>query len=170
MLLKPSPHMPIPLLSITHGPLDLGEVVRLAEDAAGAGRHGAVSVFVGNVRGENRGRRVLALHYEAYEPLAVTAFGLIADEARQAWPEVALAVRHRIGAVPIGEASIVIAAASPHRAEAFQACRYVIERVKQIAPIWKRETFEGGEDWIEGAIADPSDAAARQAAYERACG
>jgi molybdopterin synthase catalytic subunit len=170
MLLKPAPNMPIPLLSITPEPLDLREVVRLAEDAAGAGRHGAVSVFVGNVRGENRGRRVIALHYEAYEPLAVRAFGIIADEARQAWPDVALAVRHRIGAVPIGEASIVIAAASPHRAEAFQACRYVIERVKQIAPIWKRETFEGGEDWIEGATADPSDAAARQAAYERACG
>ncbi len=64
----------------------------------------------------------------------------------------------------------MIAAASPHRAEAFQACRYVIERVKQIAPIWKREVFEGGEEWIEGATADPSDAAARKAAYERACG
>ena len=75
------------------------------------------------------------------------------------------------GSVILGlQASIVIAAASPHRAGAFQACRYVIERVKQIAPIWKRETFEGGEDWIEGATADPSDTAARQAAYERACG
>jgi molybdopterin synthase catalytic subunit len=164
------PKMPIPLLSITPGPLDVLEVARLAENAAGAGRHGAVAVFVGNVRGENRGRRVLELHYEAYEPLAVRTFGLIADEARQAWPDVALAVRHRVGTVPVGEASIVIAAASPHRAEAFQACRYVIERVKQIAPVWKRETFDGGEEWIEGATADPSDAAARQAAYERACG
>jgi len=162
--------MPIPLLSITPEPLDVHEVVRLAEDAAGAGRHGAIAIFVGNVRGENRGRRVLELHYEAYEPLAVKAFGLIAEEARQAWPEVALAVRHRVGTVSVGEASIVIAAASPHRAEAFQACRYVIERVKQIAPVWKRETFDGGEEWIEGATADPSDAAARQAAYERACG
>ena len=64
----------------------------------------------------------------------------------------------------------MIAAVSPHRAEAFRACRYAIERVKQIAPIWKRERFEGGEEWIEGSAADPSDAAARQAAYERACG
>jgi len=162
--------MPIPLLSVTPEPLDIQAVVRRAEDESGAGRHGAVAVFIGSVRGENRGNRVMELYYEAYEPLAVHAFGLIAGEARQAWPGVTLAVRHRVGVVAIGEASVVIAAASPHRAEAFQACRYVIERVKQIAPIWKRERFEGGEEWIEGAVADPSDAAARQAAYERACG
>jgi molybdopterin synthase catalytic subunit len=164
------PEMPIPLLSITTDPLDIQAVVRRAEEAAGAGRHGAVVVFVGNVRGENLGRRVINLHYEAYEPLAINAFGIIAAEAADVWPGVSVAVRHRVGRVAIGEASIVIAAASLHRAEAFQACRYVIERVKQIVPIWKREVFEGGEAWIEGASADPSDAAARRAAYERACG
>ena len=162
--------MPIPLLSITADALDVQAVVRRAEDEAGPGRHGAVSVFIGNVRGENLGRRVLALQYEAYEDLAIHAFGLIAAEAGEAWPGVAIAIRHRVGRVAIGDASIVIAAASPHRAEAFRACRYVIERIKQIAPIWKRETFDGGEAWIEGATADPSDAAARQAAFERACG
>jgi molybdopterin synthase catalytic subunit len=162
--------MPIPLLSITPEPLDVQAVVRRAEEEAGSGRHGAVAVFIGVVRGENRGRRVIELDYEAYEPLAVNAFGCIAAEVREAWPGVALAVRHRVGRVAIGEASIVIAAASSHRAEAFQACRYIIERVKQIAPIWKRERFDGGEEWIEGAVADPSDAAARRAAYERACG
>jgi len=162
--------MPIPLLSITVDPLDVQAVVRRAEDEAGAGRHGAVAVFVGNVRGENLGRRVAELHYEAYEPLAVNVFGIISAEVAEAWPGVIVAVRHRIGRVAVGDASIVIAAASPHRAEAFQACRYVIERIKQIAPIWKREMFDGGEAWIEGATADPSDAAARRAAYERACG
>ena len=164
------PETPIPLLSLTSGALDVQAVVRRAEDEAGAGRHGAVAVFIGNVRGENLGRRVVELHYEAYEPLAVNAFGIIAAEAGEAWPGVTIAIRHRVGRVAIGDASIVIAAASPHRAEAFQACRYVIERVKQIAPVWKREIFEGGEAWIEGATADPSDAAARKAAYERACG
>jgi molybdopterin synthase catalytic subunit len=164
------PAMPIPLLSLTGEPLDVEAVVRRAEEEAGAGRHGAVAVFIGNVRGENLGRRVLGLHYEAYEPLALNAFGIIAAEAGGWWPGVRLAIRHRVGPVGVGEASIVIAAASAHRAEAFQACRYTIERVKQIAPIWKRETFDGGEEWIEGAAADPSDAAARQAAYERACG
>jgi molybdopterin synthase catalytic subunit len=162
--------MPIPLLSVTADPLDAGAVVRRAEDEAGAGRYGAVAVFIGNVRGEHLGRRVLELEYEAYEPLAVNALGIIAAEAREAWPGASLAVRHRVGRVAIGEASIVIAAASAHRAEAFRACRYAIERVKQIAPIWKRERFDDGAEWVEGATADPSDAAARQAAYERACG
>lgn len=162
--------MPIPLLSITTDVLDVQALVRRAEDEAGAGRHGAVAVFIGNVRGENLGRQVVELHYEAYEPLALNAFGIIAAEADEAWPGVRIAIRHRVGRVAVGDASIVIAAASPHRAEAFRACRYVIERVKQIAPLWKREVFEGGEAWIEGAIADPFDAAARNAAYERACG
>jgi molybdopterin synthase catalytic subunit len=162
--------MPIPLLSITADALEVQAIVRRAEDEAGEGRHGAVAVFIGNVRGENLGRRVVELHYEAYVPLALATFGTIAAEVGESWPGVRIAIRHRVGRIAVGDASIVIAAASPHRAEAFQACRYVIERVKQIAPIWKREIFDGGEAWIEGATADPSDAAARKAAYERACG
>lgn len=162
--------MPIPLLSITAEPLDVQAVVRRAEEEADAARRGAVAVFIGIVRGENAGRRVVDLQYEAYEPLALKTFGMVADEVREAWPGVVVAARHRVGSIRVGEASIVIAAASAHRAEAFRACRYVIERVKQIAPIWKRERFDGGEEWIEGATADPSDEAARKAAYERACG
>ena len=162
--------MPIPLLSLTVDPLDVQAVIRRAEQEAGEGRHGAVGVFVGNVRGENLGRRVVELYYEAYEPLALNVFGTIAEEAARAWPGVALAIRHRVGRLAVGDASIVIAAASPHRADAFRVCRYAIERVKQIAPIWKREVFDGGEEWIEGATADPSNAEARNAAYGRACG
>ena len=158
------------LLSITADPIDMASVVRLAEAGKPTGRFGAVMSFLGTVRGENLGRRVVELEYEAYEPLAIKAFEIISGEVAQHWPTTRLAVQHRIGRVPIGEASIVIAAAAPHRAEAFQACRYVIERVKQIAPIWKREVFEGGEAWVEGATADPTDAAAREAAYGRACG
>jgi molybdopterin synthase catalytic subunit len=80
-----------------------------------------------------------------------------------------LAIHHRLGRLEVGEASVAIAAASPHRAEAFAACRYAIERVKQIAPIWKHEFFDGGDVWIEGATADPDDEAARLDAYRRAC-
>ena len=80
-----------------------------------------------------------------------------------------LAVHHRTGRLELGEASIVIAAASAHRGEAFAACRYTIERVKQIVPIWKHEFFEGGEVWIEGATANPEDEAARLEAVRRAC-
>ncbi len=161
--------MPEALLSVTSEPLDLAAMVRLVDGGGPSGRHGSVVTFVGLVRGENLGRRVTELHYEAYEPLAVKAFGIIAAESADAWPGVRLAIRHRVGRLAVGESSIAIAAASPHRAEAFQACRYAIERVKQIAPIWKREVFEGGEAWIEGATADPSDAAAREAACRRAC-
>ena len=85
------------------------------------------------------------------------------------WPGVRLALHHRIGRLEIGEASVAIAAASPHRADAFAACRYAIERVKQIAPIWKREFFEGGDVWIEGATADPDDERARAEAERVAC-
>jgi molybdopterin synthase catalytic subunit len=130
---------------------------------------GAVTAFLGLVRQQNAGRQVLWLDYEAYAPLAVRSFALIGGEADARWPSVRLAIHHRTGRLEIGDASVLIAAASPHRADAFAACRYAIERIKQIAPIWKHEHFEGGAVWIEGATADPDDAAARQTAFERAC-
>jgi molybdopterin synthase catalytic subunit len=130
---------------------------------------GAVATFVGVVRELNLGRRVVRLEYEAYAPLAVRVFERIAVEAAGRWPGAALAVHHRVGTLGIGEASVVIAAASAHRGEAFAACRYAIERVKQIAPIWKREHFEGGDVWVEGATADPDDAVAKETAFRRAC-
>jgi molybdopterin synthase catalytic subunit len=130
---------------------------------------GAVATFVGLVRDHNAGRKVLWLDYEAFAPLAVKTFEQIAVEAAETWPGARIAIHHRTGRVAIGEASVAIAAASPHRADAFAACRYAIERVKQIAPIWKHEHFEGGEVWIEGATADPADEGARRAALERAC-
>ena len=130
---------------------------------------GALTTFVGLVRDHNAGRRVLWLDYEAYAPLAVSTFARIGAESAARWPAVQLAIHHRIGRIEIGEASVVIAAASAHRDEAFRACRYAIERVKQIAPVWKHEHFEGGDVWVEGATADPDDDAAREAAFVRAC-
>jgi molybdopterin synthase catalytic subunit len=153
------------LASIGTAPLDLDEVVRQVS----AAEHGAVVTFIGTVRGENAGRRVLRLEYEAYDALALKAFQSILEEARQFWPAARVAFRHRTGRVELGEPSVVIAAASPHRAEAFAACRYVIERIKQVAPVWKREFFEGGDSWVEGATARPDDEDARQEAYRRAC-
>ena len=150
---------------VTADRLDANEVAALV-----AGPDcGAVATFVGLVRDHNAGRRVLWLDYEAYEPLAVKAFGQIGIEAADRWPSVRLAIHHRTGRVAIGEASVAIAAASPHRADAFAASRFAIERIKQIVPIWKHEHFEGGEVWIEGATADPGDEAARKTAFERAC-
>jgi molybdopterin synthase catalytic subunit len=130
---------------------------------------GAIASFVGLVREHNQGRRVSFLVYEAYEPLAVRALNRIVEEAGEAWPSVRVGVHHRIGRLELGEASIIIAAVAPHRADAFAACRYTIERVKQIVPIWKHEHFEGGDVWLEGATADPDDLAAKQAAHRIAC-
>ena len=132
-------------------------------------RDGALATFIGLVREHNAGRRVRWLDYEAYAPLAVKAFERIGAEAAARWPDARIAIHHRTGRLAIGEASVAIAAASPHRADAFAACRYAIERVKQIAPIWKREFFEGGDVWIEGATADPDDLGARAEAERVAC-
>ena len=151
--------------AITPDPLDPAAVEAVIADP----RHGAVATFVGRVRAENQGRSVQWLEYEAYAPLAVSVFEQIAREAAEQWPGATLAIAHRIGRLAIGDASVVVAAGSPHRREAFAACRYGIERVKQIAPVWKHEHFEGGDVWIEGATADPADAAAREIAVARAC-
>lgn len=137
--------------------------------ALDAGRLGGVVTFAGLVRDHHQGRRVLRLEYEAYAPLAVACFERIAAEAVEWWPDARLAIHHRTGTLGIGDLSILIAASSPHRAEAFAAGRYAIERVKQIAPIWKREHFEDGEVWVEGASAHPDDEGPRLAARRLAC-
>jgi len=155
------------LVAVSAKRLDSGALT--AELMAGAPGDGAVATFTGLVRNHNQGRKVRFLEYEAYEPLAVRALRRIVDEARASWPEVRLGLHHRIGRLEIGEASIIIVVVSPHRADAFAACRYAIERVKQIVPIWKREHFEGGEIWLEGATADPDDEEARQTAQRIAC-
>ena len=154
-----------PATAITTAALDVGALVG-AVDATGTG---AVTAFVGLVRGHNLGRRVLHLEYEAYEPLARRGLELIVEEAREHWPAVRVLIHHRIGRMEIGEASVVIVAASPHRADAFAASRYAIERIKQIVPIWKHEYFEGGDVWVEGATADPDNAEAREKAMKIAC-
>jgi len=160
----------VPLLSIGVAPLSLETLVTLVADRGhDTGSDGAVATFLGLVRNHNAGRRVQYLEYEAFEPLALRAFERISEEVASHWPGVRLALHHRIGRIEIGDASVGIAAASPHRADAFSACRYAIERVKQIAPIWKREFFEGGDVWIEGATADPDDARARAEAERVAC-
>jgi len=160
--------MPVPLLAVGPEPLVLEALVAALTGHAD-GRDGAVVTFLGLVRNHNLGRRVQYLEYEAYAPLALTTFARIVDEARGRWPGVRVGLHHRTGRLDVGEASVAIVAASPHRGDAYAACRYAIERVKQIAPIWKREYFDGGDVWIEGATADPDDARAREEAERVAC-
>ena len=157
----------MPAVAITSQPLDLQALIEEISRTSTA--DGAVASFVGLVRETNQGRRVSYLEYEAYEPLAVRALQLIITEAGETWADTRIGVHHRTGRLELGEASIIIVAASPHRAHAFAACRYTIERVKQIVPIWKHEHFEGGDVWLEGATADPADEAARETARRIAC-
>jgi molybdopterin synthase catalytic subunit len=158
-----------PLLAIGDAPLGLDQIAAALASGEGGGADGAVVTFLGLVRNHNLGRRVRYLEYEAYEPLALNAFERIAREIGERWPSVRLALHHRIGKLEVGEASVAIATRSPHRGDAYAACRYAIERVKQIAPVWKREFFEGGDVWIEGATADPDNQQARADAERIAC-
>ena len=126
------------------------DVAALAADARGDG-DGAVGLFVGTVRNVNAGRRVLFLEYEAYAPMAEREMERIAAEAGARFAVTQVAIVHRVGRLDIGEASVAIAVAAPHRAAAMDACRFVIDTLKRSVPIWKREHFEGGKVWIEGA-------------------
>lgn len=162
--------------AITSAPLATEALMTLVSEAHAAQAvtldaegPGAVAVFVGLVRNRHAGRRVDHLEYEAYEPLALRSFERIAGEVAERVPDAVLAIHHRVGRLGIGEASVLIAAASAHRAEAFVVCRYAIERIKQIAPVWKHEVFEGGASWVEGATTQPDEDGPRDEAWRRAC-
>jgi len=114
---------------------------------------GAVACFVGIVRDHAEGRSgVKSIEYEAYTLQVLPRFEAIASTARDRWVDVGrIVVWHRVGHVRLGEASVVVAVSTPHRAEAFEACRYIIDTLKATTPIWKRETWEGGTDWSSAA-------------------
>lgn len=131
---------------ITTDPIDAQELIAAVQTAA----DGAVCVFYGVVREDSRNKKVRFLEYDAYPEMAEKKMRQILEEVRVRWPEQRAAIIHRIGKLGIGEASVVIAVGSPHRGESFEACRYVIDRVKQEVPIWKKEVFTDGEEWVEG--------------------
>ncbi len=120
----------------------------------GAPGHGGATLFVGSVRRSPEDGPVVAIDYTAYEPMAEAEFERIVREATERWPQARIAARHRLGVVPLGEASVVVAAAAAHRAQSFEACRWVIEEVKRRLPVWKRERLaDGTEHWRENADA-----------------
>ena len=131
-----------------------GRIVREAIDVAALSRtgpgDGALCVFTGVVRNHNDGKAVLYLEYEGYEEMVVSIFEEIAEEARQRFGGTRVRIIHRLGRMEIGEASVAIAVSSPHRAEAFDACRFAIDTLKHKAPIWKKEFYADGSSWLEG--------------------
>jgi molybdopterin synthase catalytic subunit len=140
--------------AITFAPLSLDEVYALADDPS----NGAIVVMSGMVRNQTDGKPVVALEYQAYEPMAMQIFRQIAAEIRQQWTDVnRVAIHHRVGKLRIGEISVLVAVGCPHRSEAFAACRYAIDTLKHNAPIWKKEHWEdGSSSWVSiGACENP---------------
>ena len=132
------------MVRLTREPIDL-----LALQATAPG-DGALCVFAGVVRNENAGRPVLRLEYEAYEEMALAVLAEVEAQARRRFPVTEVHIVHRLGALEVGDASVAVAVASPHRAEAFEACRYAIDTLKATAPIWKKEFYADGAVWLEG--------------------
>jgi len=131
-------------LRLSDTPIDASEAVR----AVSGDGVGGITTFFGVVRRQSAGRNVLRLHYEAYREMAEAEFRRIAEQASHSWPGVRVAILHRVGTLQVGETAVVVAASAPHRAEAFLACRFAIDALKERAPIWKKEVSDDGEVWI----------------------
>ncbi|MBI4492801.1 MAG: molybdenum cofactor biosynthesis protein MoaE [Chloroflexi bacterium] len=132
------------MFQIVHEPIDPQPLI----DSVRTDADGAVDVFLGVARRWSRGREVVHLEYEAYPEMATRKLAEIGEEVRAKWGIERLAIVHRVGKLEIGEASVCIAVASPHRGEAFAACQYAIDRIKHIVPIWKKEVWSDGSQWI----------------------
>jgi molybdopterin synthase catalytic subunit len=135
-----------PFIQITREPLDRNALIASVTDPV----VGGIVVFEGVVRDNARGKQVRYLEYDVYPEMAVQQIRRILAEAARRWNVDRVAVAHRIGRLEIGEASVIIAVATPHRAEAFEACRYIIDTLKTTVPIWKKEVAMNGEEWVEG--------------------
>lgn len=135
-----------PLIQLTHEALDRNTLVAAAAHAS----VGGIVVFEGVVRDNARGKQIRYLEYDVYQEMAQEQIRKIVAEAQQRWNVEHVAVAHRFGRLEIGEASVIIVVAAPHRAEAFDACRYIIDTLKTTVPIWKKEVATSGEEWVEG--------------------
>jgi MoaE-MoaD fusion protein len=129
---------------LTEGPVNLTAVVVEVVDE----RAGAIATFLGTVRGQSRGREVIALEYEAYEEMAEDVMAQIATEVNERYDLCKVAISHRVGRVEVGETSVAIAVSAPHRHDALAACKDVIDTLKERVPLWKKELYEDGEEWI----------------------
>ena len=134
------------MFKVTTEPLSIDE----AYGAVHRDGCGAIALFAGTVRDHHEGKKVVSISYSAFQEMAVKEFERIGREARAKWPIGEIYIAHRTGKLEIGEASVVIAVSSAHRAEAFEACRHAIESLKKMAPIWKEEFYDSGKAWISG--------------------
>ena len=134
----------MPMFEIVKDPISIEEITnKVIRNEAGA-----VTTFTGTVREFTYGKRTLSLEYQAYEKMAVKKLEQIGDEIKEKWFDSKVAITHRIGKLEITEIAVVIAVSTPHRKDAYAANEYAIERIKQIVPIWKKEIWENGEEWV----------------------
>ena len=133
------------MILVTKDPIEIDSVLQAVESP----RAGALVTFDGRVRNHSRSKRVKHLYYEAYTEMALTELSAIRDSALGKWPLEEVAIVHRLGRLDIGETSVFIAVSSAHRANAFAACQYLIDTLKESVPIWKKEFFEDGDEWVD---------------------
>ncbi len=132
------------IIEITDKPIDVAAAI----EAAKANGAGAINVFIGTVRNKTAEKQVKSLDFEAYDPMAIKELRKIVQQAKAKWPVLKAVVIHRKGHLDLGEAAVVIVVSTPHRKASFEACEYIIDTLKQTVPIWKKEIFEGGEEWV----------------------
>src|SRR5437764_1671622 len=135
-----------PLIQLTREPLNRDALIASVADPS----VGGIVVVEGVVRNHARGKQIRYLEYDVYPEMAEQQIRAIVAVAQQRWDVEHIAVAHRFGRIEIGEASVIIVVATPHRAEAFEACRYIIDTLKTTVPIWKKEVAMNGEEWVEG--------------------
>lgn len=132
------------MIKITEQPLNPEDVTSTVHD----NEAGGVSVFIGTVRASTKDKKVIRLEFETYLNMAISEIEKIIKSAKEKWPILHMTIHHRVGSLTIGEVAVVIAVSSPHRKEAFLACEYAIDTLKETVPIWKKEIFEDGEEWV----------------------
>ena len=132
------------MIELTDKDIDVDRVIRSVEDPSAGG----TSVFIGTTRNHSDGKEVLEMEYQAYVPMALRKMNELAENVRSKWKLKNISIVHRVGRLRIGEPSVVIAVSAPHRKEAFEACRFTIDTLKESIPIWKKEVFRDGEAWV----------------------
>ncbi|NOT74066.1 MAG: molybdenum cofactor biosynthesis protein MoaE [Cyclobacteriaceae bacterium] len=133
------------MIEITEKPIDVQKVIETASQQGA----GAINVFIGTIRDQAKNKKVVRLEYEAYEPMAIAETRKILEATSRKWELLGWAVSHRIGALKPGEVAVVVAVSTKHRKESFEACQFVIDELKKTVPIFKKEVFEDGEEWVD---------------------
>ncbi len=132
------------MIEITDRPIEVMKII----GAASLNEAGAINTFIGTVRNQTSGKKVIKLDYEAYGPMAISEIRKIINQANDKWPILGCAVSHRVGVIFPGDIAVVVSVSTAHRKNSFKACQFIIDTLKETVPIWKKEFFEDGDQWV----------------------